>query len=460
MTITQSPVQEKCLEGFLRHISQVETHIDTNERDRVSLPPASELRSILTTNCTLSSLGVPFLVVDGLGHTLVSGIPVPSPDTHAILMKVLDQYISACEASGSVLLCDFEGTHRGPGGTLSCAQFMLTQSLSLSTPEAPVFTHSKKTTTLTSEATKKTERRNRRHYGGASTSGSVGDVITPTLGLLLGMQSPDIVSVVQRIMQCPRIGKAMWGAVGDIYGIRHQAVPIALSMETRSLLDVQCLLSGDRPLGMGRVLDRVSDGLVYKLPDKHCKDWSLLHSTNQCTMPLPLSVSDAQYSADDMHRLELIVHHLGSLPPPAYQRAVQQSQEILRTVDIDPSGAKWLDRQHSYHSRDMGHKQTGYHVKLVRHSHGLKLLGRTLPPHWVKRVREATENLCRLGIRVPADLSFTNGGRKRQHKSVEERPLAMARDVWSVPPADVCEDTTTTHTMGFETQEFPGLAFE
>ena len=61
----------------------------------------------------------------------------------------------------------------------------------------------------------------------------------------------------------------MWGADSDFEGLMHQEMPIRLKVLPQAVVDVQLAFSsGERRLGMAKMLERLPKSFIERLPDK------------------------------------------------------------------------------------------------------------------------------------------------------------------------------------------------
>ena len=61
----------------------------------------------------------------------------------------------------------------------------------------------------------------------------------------------------------------MWGADSDFEGLMHQEIPIRLKVLPQAVVDVQLAFSsGERRLGMAKMLERLPKSFIERLPDK------------------------------------------------------------------------------------------------------------------------------------------------------------------------------------------------
>jgi len=330
---------------------------------------------LMSSFITYSSVRCPFLVISQAG--LIEGIRAPSASELSTLLQLLVAYAQGCEAARSFLLADFEGEMLGYCGELSTAAVLAT----------PVLDQLLRPVSL-----------QRTHF---------------PLGLLLDLRSRACIDAFRPLMESPKIMKVMWGADADFESLIHQEIPIHLKIEPQAVTDIQLAFSsGDRRLGMARMLERLPSNLVAALPDKKQIDWHAFHSQNRRALHLPMSIMEATYAMDDLHRIEAI---LATQRPKesSYEAARQTTEEVLAEVKADPCGWKSLERNESFYYKSLGVRKLSCAVRLVRHSmalswrekHGLIDLGDKKEKAMQIQKRAASE-LANAGVVIPEDLSF------------------------------------------------------
>ncbi|CAE8690656.1 unnamed protein product, partial [Polarella glacialis] len=332
----------------------------------------------------------------------------------------------ANEASKAAVLADFEGEMPGHGGELSTGQFLETSMLDSETLEVPYMPP---------------------------------DGLFP-LGLLLDLRCAPCVQVLKDLMENPSITKVMWGADGDCQSLCYQTLPVPLCVSPAAVVDAQLAFStGERRLGMGRMLERVPPELLVNMPDKDHVDWDAFHSLNKRALQLPLSQSDAAYAMDDLHRIEAI---LGSQPPPdgSYIMARGTTQLIIDEIVADTLGLKALRRSEFYFRKNSGRRRLSCAVQLMRHFqslHGRGLEIGSEDQDLQALEAEVAEELRVAEVQVAADLSFDGDlcSSARAEKAPEEDYLTASR---AGARAGATTATTTERTTTKETTAGAGTA--
>ncbi|CAJ1352293.1 unnamed protein product [Effrenium voratum] len=321
-----------------------------------------------------SSVNCPFLVISEAG--LLEGVRAPSAFELSTLLQLLVAYAQGCSAARSFILADFEGEMLGYCGELSTAALLETWVV---------------------DGYLRPLRVRYSHF---------------PLGLLIDLRSDACIRAFRPLMESPTITKVMWGADADFESLMHQEIPISLKVDPKAVTDVQLAFSnGDRRLGMARMLERLPPNLQAALPDKKQIDWHAHHSQNRRALHLPMSLLEATYAMDDLHRIEAIV--ATQRPPDGSYAAARQSTEVvLAEVKADPCGWKSLERNRSFYYKSLGIKKLSCAVRLVRHSIALRSReknGLDLGPNKALALeieKWAAAELAAAGVVIPSDLSF------------------------------------------------------
>lgn len=356
-----------------------------------------------------SSVRCPFLVISQQG--LIDGFRAPTAGELSTLLQLLVAYAHGCEAEGSFLLADFEGEMLGHCGELSTAAVLATPVLDKILRPVPF---------------------QRKHF---------------PLGLLVDLRSSACIDAFRPLMESPKITKLMWGADADFESLMHQEIPIQLKIVPQGVLDIQLAYStGDRRLGMARMLERLPSNLVSALPDKKQIDWHAYHSQNRRALHLPMSVMEATYAMDDLHRIEAIL--VTQKPKESsYQAARRNTEEVLADVKADPCGWKSLERNESFYHKSLGVRKLSCAVRLVRHSmalrwrekHGLVDLG-DKKEKAAQIQKWAASELANAGVVIPEDLSFMGDAKAQKAEKVtasEASQMTSEAPVGAVAAADV-----------------------
>eukprot|EP00913_Durusdinium_trenchii_P024107 g22640.t1 len=160
---------------------------------------------------------------------LLEGMRAPNASELSILLKLLVAYAQGCEVQRRFLLADFEGEMLGYCGELSTAALLETKVLdqNLRPLSANALGHA-------------------------------------PLGLLIDLRSTPCIDAFRPLMESPKIMKVMWGADADFESLLHQEF-----IQPQAVTDLQLAFSsGDRRLGMARMLERLPADLMSPLPDK------------------------------------------------------------------------------------------------------------------------------------------------------------------------------------------------
>ncbi|CAK9111634.1 unnamed protein product [Durusdinium trenchii] len=324
---------------------------------------------------TYSSVRCPFLVISQAG--LLEGMRAPNASELSILLKLLVAYAQGCEVQRRFLLADFEGEMLGYCGELSTAALLETKVLdqNLRPLSANALGHA-------------------------------------PLGLLIDLRSTPCIDAFRPLMESPKIMKVMWGADADFESLLHQEIPIHLKIQPQAVTDLQLAFSsGDRRLGMARMLERLPADLMSPLPDKKQIDWHAFHSQNRRALHLPMSFMEATYAMDDLHRIEAI---LATVKPSSssYQAARKSTDEVLADVKADPCGWRSLERNECFYHKSLGVRKLSCAVRLVRHSVALRRRERNGLDLGEKKEKAqqiekwAASELAAAGVVIPEDLSF------------------------------------------------------
>merc|ERR550514_1043762 len=162
---------------------------------------------------------------------------------------------------------------------------------------------------------------------------------------------------------------------------------------------------------MARMLSQVPQELFSELPKKDTIDFDGYHALNLRELALPLEVDQARYAVDDLHRLEAVL--VSQMPAVGgYEEARAATEEEILRIEGDPDGLAWLRSEMVYFERKYGVPRQAKAVQLARHIMLLRSRGAELGDEepFVSSV-EATvfEDLARVGVQIPADLSFGVG---------------------------------------------------
>lgn len=317
-----------------------------------------------------SSLKSPFLIVSA--GQFVDGIRDPHGNEIEKEIELVMKYLQGCQSRRAVMIADFEGEMPGHGGELVTAAFQETRAVdgdSLSTQLAE--THK-----------------------------------TPVMGLLIDLRCRAGVAVLKRIMESRQITKLIWGADADLQSLMYQEFPIPLGVQPQAVVDIQLAFSDrSRRLGMQRMLERVPRQFVAGLPAKSQIDFDSFHSKNRRCMPLPLSVTDAMYAMDDLHRIEAILRSQ-SPPGDSYGQARRSTDITIAETRGDPYGIKGLKSELMWFEKKTGQKKVVKAVEIKRHVLTIRARG---PEVGIvgKAERKVDPVLRQAGVTIPADLSFS-----------------------------------------------------
>jgi hypothetical protein len=214
--------------------------------------------------------------------------------------------------------------------------------------------------------------------------------------------------LVQCLMSNPNIAKIMWGTDGDITSLRWQE---NLGCTPSNVVDVQLQYSPSptQRLGMGRALRRIyGSARLQRLPTKEGNLSFLPRILNKRILPFPISLSEAKYSMDDLHRIEALVCELGAR---SVEGGKLQVDAFLKRVGTLQAAVERLRQEHHFFKRKYGQETLIKGVELLR---GVIHMKKAFPSIMQSRYRAEVENI-ELAVRqrlrntnatIPTDLSF------------------------------------------------------
>lgn len=324
--------------------------------------------------CVKSSLGVPFLVVSDCN--LVSGVPMPSNDEWKELLAISHNVVKQWDAKGgSVILADFEGEQTGLEGELISAAFQRTWAIS---PKG-----------LKQMPCK-----------GASRS----------MGLLVDLRSVAGAALAKRIMESD-YSKIIWGADGDVASLHYSPVHSPLRIKSSQVIDAQLAFSSQKQrLSMSNMLKRLPVESLAGLPYKESIDFTTPHAFNRRALHTPLSLEEAKYAIDDLHRLDVVL--INEKPASgSYLSAASQSSAMVSLILHNVAGSSTTKLQHyeGMLNRKLGLEKQSIAVRIKRHlialrGHGMEACSKD----FVALEDEVDKILKESGVCIPDDLSFSS----------------------------------------------------
>eukprot|EP00931_Biecheleriopsis_adriatica_P011348 TRINITY_DN112432_c0_g1_i1.p1 TRINITY_DN112432_c0_g1~~TRINITY_DN112432_c0_g1_i1.p1 ORF type:complete len:450 (+),score=76.62 TRINITY_DN112432_c0_g1_i1:38-1351(+) len=321
--------------------------------------------------CLRSSLNVPFLVVSD--RQLVDGVPTPSSAEWKELLALCTEIVKSWDVRGAVLLSDFEGELTGLEGELISAAFQRT-----------LVVDSKSLRPL--------------HSTG----------VNRDMGLLFDLRCSESIALVKRIMESDMICKMIWGAAGDVTGLRFTPVKQPLAIQSACVVDVQLAFSSvGRRLSMAKMLERLPSKAISGLPDKSCMDFASAHAFNRRAFSLPLQTTAAAYAVDDLHRLDAVLQH--QKPGHGTYLEAQRQTSALHSALLQRPVAGAAERLSAFHAalanKDGLERQVAA-VRIKRHLLALKRLGEPCTEFSVME-KEANAILVPAGVHVANSLCFS-----------------------------------------------------
>jgi len=356
-------------------VSDPSTHQpDAAVASETTLASSSSSRVKSGAFCLKSSLGVPFMVVsNGRPGPLVGNVPCPTPEEFKELLALCGDIVKQWDSRGAAILADFEGEFTGLEGELVSACFQRTFAVDpkSSRPMAA---------------------------GGTCLD----------MGFLIDLRCEEGVALTKRIMESEAMMKVIWGADGDVASLKYTPAPKPLDINSAHVVDAQLAFSTqEKRLGMAKMLERVPAKMLEKLPQKGSIDFDTLHARNCRALGLPLSVQDAAYAVDDLHRLDCI---LQTQKPATGTFSVAQSHtSSLNSLILHNIAAASLDKmrkQEAMLRRNTGVKKSSISVRIKRHLLALRFFAPSALSEFADLEDQVDRILFDEGVIIPADLSF------------------------------------------------------